>query len=97
VAPAVATSNDNYMGRDKERFKHFKGVTIKKGGRIGVNATILPGITIHEDGVVAGGSVLTRDIPPEEIWLGSPAKSNKKVPDKQLLKNNLDKPQKEKE
>ena len=97
VAPAVATSNDNYMGRDKERFKHFKGVTIKKGGRIGVNATILPGITIHEDGVVAGGSVLTRDVPPEEIWLGSPAKSNKKVPDKQLLKNNLDKPQKEKE
>ena len=53
--------------------------------------------TIHEDGMVAGGSVLTRDVPPEEIWLGSPAKSFNKVPDKQLLKNNLDKPQKEKE
>ncbi len=27
VAPCVATSNDNYMARDKERFNHFKGVT----------------------------------------------------------------------
>ena len=97
VAPAVATSNDNYMGRDKERFKYFKGVTIKKGGRIGVNATILPGITINEDGMIAGGSVLTLDVPPEDIWLGNPAKNYKKVPEKQLLKNNLDKPSKEKE
>ncbi|MCK4311341.1 MAG: N-acetyltransferase, partial [Candidatus Cloacimonetes bacterium] len=94
IAPAVATSNDNYMGRDKERYKHFKGVTIKTGARIGVNATILPGKTIYEDGMVAGGSVLTDDVPSEEIWLGNPAKNLRKVPEKQLLKNNLDKPEK---
>ncbi len=91
VAPAVATSNDNYMARDKERFKHFKGVIIKKGGRIGVNATILPGITIHEDGMVAGGSILTKDVPADEVWLGNPAKKFGKVPETQLLKNNKDK------
>jgi len=91
VAPAVATSNDNYMARDKERYKHFKGVTIKKGGRIGVNATILPGKTIFEDGMVAGGSVVTKDISAEDIWLGNPAKPFRKVPESQLLKNNLDK------
>ena len=91
VAPAVATSNDNYMARDKERFKHFKGVTIKRGGRIGVNATILPGKTIYEDGMVAGGSVVTKDISSENIWLGNPAKAFRKVPESQLLKNNLDK------
>jgi UDP-3-O-[3-hydroxymyristoyl] glucosamine N-acyltransferase len=38
IAPCVATSNDNFIGRTKERFKYFKGVTVKKGGRIGVNA-----------------------------------------------------------
>ncbi|MDO9577749.1 MAG: N-acetyltransferase [Candidatus Cloacimonadales bacterium] len=91
VAPAVATSNDNYMARDKERYKHFKGVTIKDGGRIGVNATILPGKTIHEDGMVAGGSVVSQDVESEEIWLGNPAKPVGKVSEAQLLKNNLDK------
>ncbi|RLC45397.1 MAG: N-acetyltransferase [Candidatus Cloacimonadota bacterium] len=91
IAPCVATSNDNYMGRDKERFKHFKGVTVRTGARIGVNATILPGITIAEDGVVAAGSVVTRDVPKEKIVLGSPAKIFRNVPEPQLLKNNRDK------
>lgn len=91
VAPAVATSNDNYMGRDKERFNHFKGITMKKGSRIGVNSTILPGKTINEDGVVAGGSLVTKDVATEEIWQGTPARSKSKVPEAQLLKNNMDK------
>lgn len=91
IAPCVATSNDNFMGRDEERFKHFKGVTIKKGGRIGVNATILPGKIIDEDGMVAGGSVVSKDVGKTEIWLGSPARKKQKVNEKQLLKNNLDK------
>ena len=91
VAPAVATSNDNYMARDKERFNHFKGVIIKDGGRIGVNATILPGKTIHKDGMVASGSVVTKDVTSEDIWLGNPARKIRKVPENQLLKNNLDK------
>ncbi len=91
VAPAVATSNDNYMGRDKERFNHFKGIIMKKGSRIGVNSTILPGKTINEDGVAAGGSLVTKDIPAEKIWQGTPAKPKTKVPEAQLLKNNMDK------
>ncbi|MBT3169551.1 MAG: N-acetyltransferase [Candidatus Cloacimonetes bacterium] len=90
IAPMVATSNDNFMARDKERYKHFKGITMKKGSRIGVNATILPGKIIHEDGVVAAGSLVTKDVSKNELWLGSPAKVNRKVPEVQLLKNNLD-------
>ncbi len=90
VAPCVATSNDNYVARDKERYEHFKGVTIKTGGRIGVNATILPGRVIEPDALVAGGSVLTKNATQEDIWLGSPARAIRKVPDAQLLKNNLD-------
>jgi len=91
VAPCVATSNDNYMARDPERFNHFKGVTMKTGSRIGVNATILPGKVIEEDGVVAGGAVVSRDVPAQKIVLGSPAKPLREVPEAQLLKNNLDK------
>ncbi len=91
VAPCVATSNDNYMARDPERFNHFKGVTIKRGARIGVNSTILPGKTIEEDSCVAGGSVVSRDVPAGKIVLGSPAKTLREVPETQQLKNNLDK------
>jgi UDP-2-acetamido-3-amino-2,3-dideoxy-glucuronate N-acetyltransferase len=92
IAPCVATSNDNFMARDPERHKHFKGITVNRGGRIGVHATILPGKVIGEDSVVAAGALVTRDTPSESIVAGVPAKQFRGVPDAQLLKNNLDKP-----
>ena len=87
LAPGVVTSNDNYVGRTAERLKHFKGVTVKKGGRIGAGAVVLPGIVIGEDGLVAAGSVVTRDVPPRTIVLGSPARPWRPVPVEQLLEN----------
>jgi UDP-2-acetamido-3-amino-2,3-dideoxy-glucuronate N-acetyltransferase len=87
IAPCVATSNDNYVGRSAERFKHFKGVTVKKGGRIGANATILPGRTIGADGLVAAGAVLTGDCPDKKIVVGIPARPLRDVPKEQLLEN----------
>ncbi|MFT5871853.1 MAG: UDP-2-acetamido-3-amino-2,3-dideoxy-glucuronate N-acetyltransferase [Clostridium sp.] len=87
IAPCVTTSNDNYAARSKERFGKFKGVTIKKGGRIGAGAVILPGIIIHEDGFVAAGSVVTKDVEIGKIVVGSPAKVMRDVPEDQLLKN----------
>jgi acetyltransferase-like isoleucine patch superfamily enzyme len=87
VAPGVVTSNDNYVGRTAERFKHFKGVRVRKGGRIGAGAVVLPGVTIGEDGLVAAGSVVTRDVPARTIVIGSPAKVWREVPVEQLLEN----------
>ncbi len=87
VSPEVTFTNDNFMGRTKERFKYHKGITMKKGARVGANATILPGIIIDEDGVVAAGSVVTRNVPAKVIVMGSPAKYFKDVPKEQLLEN----------
>jgi UDP-3-O-[3-hydroxymyristoyl] glucosamine N-acyltransferase len=87
VAPGVVTSNDNFVGRTAERFKHFKGVTVKKGGRIGAGSVLLPGITVEEDGLVAAGSVVTRDVPRRTIVMGSPAKPWREVPAEQWLEN----------
>jgi serine O-acetyltransferase len=87
IAPCVVTSNDNYVGRTEERFKHFKGVIVRKGGRIGVNATILPGVTIGEDALVAAGAVVRKDVPPRKIVAGVPAKIYRDVPKEQLLEN----------
>lgn len=90
IAPGVITTNDNYMGRSKERLNKFKGVTVKTGGRIGANATILPGKVIHEDGTVAAGSLVTKDVEKESLVMGTPAKKIAKVDEKQLLKNQED-------
>lgn len=87
IAPGVVTSNDNYLGRTEERFKHFKGVTVKKGGRIGANAVILPGKTIGEDALVAAGSIVTKNVPPRKIVMGSPARVIQEVPKEQLIEN----------
>lgn len=87
VAPCVATSNDNFVGRTKERFKHYKGAIIKKGARIGVNATILPGKVIAEDTLVAAGALVTKDTKARKIVAGSPARVSKDVPKEQLLEN----------
>src|SRR5262249_28825661 len=87
VAPGVVTSNDNYVGRTAERFKHFKGVTVRKGGRIGAGTVLLPGVTIGEDALVAAGSVVTRDVPARKMVMGSPARVLRDVPVEQLLEN----------
>ncbi|NNE34424.1 MAG: N-acetyltransferase [Rhodothermales bacterium] len=87
IAPGVLTSNDNYMGRTKERFEHFKGVTVRRGGRIGVGAVILPGKEVASDAVVAAGALLTRDADAETIYAGLPATEFRDVPENQKLNN----------
>ncbi len=87
VAPCVATSNDNFVGRTEERFKHFKGVILKKGARVGVGAVILPGKVINEDALIAAGALLTTDAEAGQIFAGVPAKKFRAVPPEQLLKN----------
>jgi len=90
ISPCVVTSNDNYAGRWKERIKYYKGVTVQNGGRIAVNATILPGRVIYSDGMVAANSVVTKDVPEGIVVCGNPAKKLRKVPENQLLKNQED-------
>ena len=87
IAPGVVTSNDNFLGRTEERFKYFKGVKVKRGGRIGANAVILPGKVIGEDALVAAGSVVTKDVPPRKVVVGSPARVIRDVPKEQLIEN----------
>jgi len=48
---------------------------VRKGASIGSNATILCGIEIGESAVVGAGSVVTKDVPPNSIVYGNPAKT----------------------
>lgn len=85
IAPCVVTTNDNFMGRTAERFKYRKGPTIKRGARVGANATLLPGITIGREAFVAAGSIVTHDVPDETLVMGSPARPIRAVPEHEFV------------
>ena len=87
VAPGVLTSNDNFVGRTEERFKHFKGVTVRRGGRLGVGSVILPGLYIAEDTLVAAGAVLTKNTEGHTVYAGLPARKFRPIPEEQKLEN----------
>jgi len=52
---------------------------IRKGASIGSSSTILCGITVGENSIVGAGAVVTRDVPPNAIVAGVPAKVIKKL------------------
>lgn len=85
IAPMVTTTNDNYMGRTEKRLQQIKGPTIKRGARVGGGSILLPGIIIGEEAFIAAGAVVTRDVPPGQVYKGMPAKYFKDVPSEELL------------
>ncbi|PKN68004.1 MAG: N-acetyltransferase [Deltaproteobacteria bacterium HGW-Deltaproteobacteria-12] len=52
---------------------------VKKGASIGSGATILANVTIGENAIVGAGSVVTKNVPPDTIVAGNPAKIKRKV------------------
>lgn len=85
IAPCVVTTNDNYMGRTEKRLALLKGPTIRRGARVGGGAILCPGVEIGEEAFVGAGAVVTRDVPPRVVVVGSPARVLRDVPDDELL------------
>jgi UDP-2-acetamido-3-amino-2,3-dideoxy-glucuronate N-acetyltransferase len=73
VGPNVTFTNDKFP-RSKIYPESFARTVVKKNASIGANATILPGITIHENAMVGAGSVVVKSVPPHAIVAGNPAK-----------------------
>ncbi len=59
---------------------------IKKGASIGSGATILASVSIGENAIVGAGSVVTKDVSPNTIVAGNPAKFLRRVEQKKLNK-----------
>jgi len=54
-------------------------IKMGRGSNVGLNATVLEYKTIGEFSVIGMGSVLTKDVPDREIWVGNPAKFLRKA------------------
>jgi UDP-2-acetamido-3-amino-2,3-dideoxy-glucuronate N-acetyltransferase len=52
---------------------------VKRGVSIGSSATLLCGITVGENAIVGAGSVITKDVPPNTIVAGNPARVLRKI------------------
>lgn len=67
----IATNNHDFYDRD---VLTCKPVRIKRNAWLGVNVTILPGVTIGENAIIGAGAVVTKDIPDNAVAVGNPAK-----------------------
>ncbi len=61
---------------------------VKKGASIGSGSTILCNITIGENAIVGAGSVVTKDVPPNTIVAGNPARILRKIGDEKTIPRN---------
>lgn len=57
---------------------------VKKGASIGSGSTVLCNVTIGENAIVGGGSVVTKDVPPHTIVAGNPARVLRKISQKKM-------------
>lgn len=58
----------------KSKLQYNKPIHVGKNVWIGANATILPGVTIGDNSIIGGGSIVTKDVAENIIAVGNPAK-----------------------
>lgn len=86
IGPDVLAANNVFIAdtyhqyRDPDRPVLGQGmvpprpVRIEAGAFLGVNAVVLPGVTIGERAYVGAGAVVTHDVPPRSVVVGNPAR-----------------------
>lgn len=78
IAANVQLISNNHDLHDRQILL-CKPVRICRNAWIGAGATILPGVTVGENAVVAAGAVVTKDVAPNTIVGGNPAKFIKEI------------------
>jgi len=80
IGPKVNLITENHPVDPTQRKNlDLKSIHIKRNVWIGAAATILPGVTVGENSIVAAGAVVTKDVPDNTIVGGVPARIIKKI------------------
>eukprot|EP01033_Poteriospumella_lacustris_P003308 gene3308-2440_t len=88
IGPQVCVVTENHPLNPADRKALVtKPITIKRNAWIGANATILPGVMIGENSVVAAGAVVSKDVPPNTVVAGVPAKVIKSLDESSNVHN----------
>ena len=80
IGPGVVFTDDPHPVNPSPRI-HFGGAIVEDEAVIGANVTVLPHIKIGKRAIIGAGSVVTKDIPAREVWVGNPARFLKNVED----------------
>jgi UDP-2-acetamido-3-amino-2,3-dideoxy-glucuronate N-acetyltransferase len=73
IGPNATFTNDSFPS-SKVYPESFSGIVVEQGASIGANATILPGVKIGRHAMIGAGAVVTKDVPPNAIVVGNPAR-----------------------
>lgn len=88
IGPNATFINDNYP-RSKEYPDEFLKTRVESGASIGAGAIILGGISIGKNAMIGAGSVVTKNVPDNELWIGNPARFVKIIQNNRNDKSNL--------
>lgn len=95
ICEDMVIEGDNDLGHaltctNHPQLNKFHGVDVKsppriiKFARIGTNVTLMPGVVVGYNSIVGAKSLVTKNIPGMEVWVGSPAKFLRKVKDDEI-------------
>ncbi len=73
LGPQATFTNDRFP-RSRQEDWTCEGITIRRGATVGAGAVVLPGVTIGERAMVGAGAVVTRDVEPDAVVAGNPAR-----------------------
>jgi putative colanic acid biosynthesis acetyltransferase WcaF len=68
----LCTGSHDYRSRTFDLI--VEPIIIEDGAWVAARSTVLPGVTVGANAIVAGGSIVTRDVPPATVVAGNPAK-----------------------
>ncbi|HEY5863958.1 MAG TPA: acyltransferase [Candidatus Tectomicrobia bacterium] len=80
IGPNVVLTNARYPLSPGVK-ESLQGPRIKRGAKIGANATILPGVVIGENALVGAGAVVVKDVPAGVVVAGNPARIIRQIAD----------------
>jgi UDP-2-acetamido-3-amino-2,3-dideoxy-glucuronate N-acetyltransferase len=85
IAPFFVGANTPRIVHGRDYPMEVKAYRVKYGARIGIDVSVMPGITIGREALIGAGSLVTKDVPDFAIAFGRPAQVHGEVPESERL------------